>query len=189
MTKLKKPISLILFLIGIILVIKPYLSVQKSFVFPKENTKVTSGWKEYKNSEYHFSFKYPEGLLSNFQVSTETPTTRTLKQIVLIKNKKNPNTYNVSFEADGWKSNDSIVKFAYYKLPETKNLLQQKIILGNLTGVRFTNTDKNNEAYFVFNLFKKNNYIYNFAIFADDPKLIKGNEDLLNSIISTLKFY
>ena len=74
----------------------------------------------YKNGEYHFSFKYPEGLLSNFQVNTVGKTAQTLRQLSELKNSMpyDPNSYNVFFETDGYKFSGKLVEFINKNLPE-----------------------------------------------------------------------
>lgn len=186
----KKIISLVFIIVGIALFVLPVLNPQKPIIIPKEDLKKTHGWKLYSNDEYRFSFKYPEGLLSNFQVNSVGKTTQVLRQLESNKLNldTNPNSYNVIFEADGWKSSDSLTKFINENLPETKNLKKQKIIAGNLEGVRISNADKKVDAFFYYNIFKHGDFIYNFAILSDDPVLIEGNTKLLEDIISTAKF-
>ena len=192
MKKNKKLASLIFIIIGVVLFIITILNPQKPVTIPLENKSKTSGWKLYRNDEYHFSFKYPEGLLSNFKVDTTEPITVTLKQLESIKKSKSslePNSYNVFFEANGWKSDRTLDEFIKENLEQTKISKSQTIKLKNTLGLRITNIDTKADAYFYYNLFKHGNYIYNFAIFADNPDEIRGNTSLLNEIISTVEFY
>ncbi|MDO8270285.1 MAG: PsbP-related protein [Candidatus Levybacteria bacterium] len=188
----RKYLALLFIIIGFVFFVRPLINPEKPITIPQENTKETQYWKLYKNQEYHFSFKYPEGLLSNFQVNSTGKTTQTLKQLAFSKEnigeETDPNAYNVVFEADGWKFGDSIDKFLNSNLPETKNLKRQKIILGEISGVRIMNVTTKSDAYFTYNIFQNGNFIYNFAILSDDPLLIDGNSKLLENIISTVKF-
>lgn len=152
---------------------------------------MTSGWKEYKNSQYHFSFKYPEGLLSNFKVDSTGPIDITLKQLKSIKKSgktSDTNSYNVFFEANGWKFDGTIEEFIDENLQIT-NYKRQKIRVGTAEGLRISNLEEKEDAYYYYNLFKNGNYIYNFAIFADNPEEILGNTKLLDDILGTVKFY
>jgi hypothetical protein len=190
--KYKKTISTIFILLGIWFFVLPIVNPPKPILIPKENTVKTNGWKLYENRQYHFSFKYPEGLLSNFQVNSIGKTSQILKQLSsgnYSNIPKDPNVYNVTFEADGYKFSGKLDEFINKNLRETKNLKRQKITLGEIEGVRITNVEKKSDAYFYYNVFKHGNYIYNFAILADDPVLIGGNTKLLEDIISTVKFY
>jgi len=187
----KKPTAAALIILGLVLIFLPHFNFQKSIVLPKENSKITSGWREYKSSEYHFSFKYPEGLLSNFQVNTTGKIGVTLQQLSSLKDtitSNDPNAYNVFFEADGWKSADSLDEFIKANLPETKGVKRQKIKVGNIDGIRISNLEKKADAYYYYNLFKNGDYVYNFAIFADNAEEIRGNTKLLDDIIGTIKF-
>lgn len=188
--KLKKPLSLILVFIGLILFVLPMI-LQKPIIIPKENLNKTIGWKEYKSSEYHFSFKYPEGLLSSFQVRTTGPIDTTLKQLVsnnVARTAADPNAYNVFFEANGWKFTGTLDQFVKKNVTQTKNTERQSIKLGNTSGLRISNLDEKADAYFYYNLFKHGNFVYNFAIFADNADEVRGNTKLLDDIIGTAKF-
>lgn len=188
---MKKSIAVTLIVLGIILFLTPLLKLEKPIVIPQEDTRVTSGWKEYKNSQYHFSFKYPEGLLSNFKVDSTGPIDITLKQLKSIKKSgktTDPNSFNVFFEANGWKFEGTIDKFISENLQIT-NYKRQKIKAGNFEGLRISNLEEKADAYYYYNLFKKGNYIYNFAIFADNAEEISGNSKLLDDIMGTAKFY
>lgn len=188
---MKKSIAAALITLGILLFLAPFLRSEKPIVIPQENTKVTSEWKEYKNSQYRFSFKYPEGLLSNFKVDSTGPIDITLKQLESNKKSKktsDPNSYNVFFEANGWKFEGSIDEFVEENL-HIKNYDRQKIKLGSLEGIRISNLEEKADAYYYYNLFKNGNYIYNFAIFADNANEVFGNKKLLDDIIGTAKFY
>lgn len=182
-------LALFFIIFGLIILIKPS---QKPIQIPDENQKETSNWKLYKNDTFHFSFKYPDYLLSNFQVDTNIKSSKTLKNILnqnKAKGPKNPNVYNVFFEADAWKSDKPLEKFIKENLPETKNLESIKIKLEKIDGYRITNIDTKSDAFFEYNLLKNGNFIYNFAIISDEAILVKGNTPLLYNIISTVKFY
>jgi len=186
----KKPIAAALIVLGIALFLIPLFRSGKPIVIPQADKKVTSGWKEYKNSQYRFSFKYPEGLLSNFKVDSTGPIDITLKQ--LESNKKSekitdPNSYNVFFEANGWRFKGSIDEFINENL-QIKNYKRQKIKVGNFEGLRISNLEEKADAYYYYNLFKYGNYVYNFAIFADNADEIYGNKKLLDDILSTVTF-
>lgn len=192
MLKLKKPISLIFIFLGLILLLKSFAPQQVQVVIPPENQQQTLGWKIYKNDEYHFSLKYPEGLLSNFRVEMNGKTSQTLQQLSSLKNTKkdyDPNAYNVIFEADAWKSSETLSDFITQNMPETNRQNSQIIILKNLRGLRISNVDTAANGYYQYNLFKNGNYIYNFALLSDESILIGGNAKLLDGIISTAKFY
>lgn len=188
---MKKTASVVLILIGVLFFLTPLLRTEKPLEIPQENTKATSGWKEYKNSQYHFSFKYPEGLLSNFKVDSTGPIDITLKQLKSIKKSgktSDTNSYNVFFEANGWKFDGTIEEFIDENLQIT-NYKRQKIRVGTVEGLRISNLEEKEDAYYYYNLFKNGNYIYNFAIFADNPEEILGNTKLLDDILGTVKFY
>ena len=188
--KYKKPLAIIFILLGVVLFIQPIIN-QKPLIIPKENTQKTTGWKVYENSEYHFSFKYPEGLLSNFHVQTSSSTQQTQNTIETIKKSTvtaNSNSYNVIFEADGWKFNGKLSEFINNNLSEPKGLQKQRLLLVKANGLRITNIDKKADVYFYYNIFQNGDFIYNFAIFADGPDLIRANTQLLEEIISTAKF-
>lgn len=51
-----------------------------------------------------------------------------------------------------------------------------------------TNSKTESDVYFVYNLFKQGGFIYNFALFSDDPVLLDANLPLLENIISTVRF-
>lgn len=191
MKKYQKIVAVIFVLFGFFLILKPSISTLKPIVILKETSTQTLGWKLYKNSEYHFSFKYPEGLLSNFQVQMTNKVSQTLRQLSSLKKlntQYDPNAYNVFFEVDGWKSSDSLPDFTKKYLPETKNQSRQTIILGDIYGLRISNIDNSADAFYQYNLFKNGNYIYNFALLSNESILIGGNSKLLETIISTAKF-
>lgn len=170
--------------------------MQKSdtpYVIPHENIKMTTGWKYYLNREFHFSFKYPEGLLSNFVVNTTDLGNTTLNSLKSIagsaaKNASEVYTYNVVFEAGAIKHAGSLDNFIQDKLPETRGSTRQRIELNDIEGIRITNVKNENDVYFLYNIFKINDVIYNFAIFSDDPILIDANKPLLDNILATAKF-
>ncbi len=188
---MKKTASVVLIFLGVLFFLTRFLRTEKPLEIPQENTKATSGWKEYKNSQYHFFFKYPEGLLSNFRVDSTGPINITLKQLESNKKSKktsNPNSYNVFFEANGWKFEGTIDKFIGENLQIT-NYKRQKIRVGTVEGLRISNLEEKADAYYYYNLFKHGEYIYNFAIFADSAEEVRGNTKLLDDIIGTAKFY
>lgn len=187
---IKKFFAVFFIIIGLSLVLKPSPN-SSTHIIPVEDVSKTKDWKVYNNPYYHFSFKYPDYLLSNFQVRTNNHQYSVLQDITSLakeSSSKNPNAYNVIFEADSWKTELQIDRFIDKNLVETNNLKRQKIKLGNLSGVRISNQDKKSDVYFEYNLFKNEKFIYNFAIISDNPILIKGNVPLLYSIISTAKF-
>jgi len=184
-----KAIAAVFLLFGILLFLKPYF--QKPIVIPQEDTNGTSGWKEYKNSDYRFSFKYPEGLLSNFSVNNSKKIDGTLQLIDSLKSTKNSahtTTYNVFFEANGWKFDGTLDEFIKQNL-HIKNAIRQKIQLGKVVGLRVSNLKEKADSYYYYNLFQHGDYIYNFAIFADNADEVRGNTKLLDDIIGTAKFY
>lgn len=162
----------------------------KPFVIPSEDHQKTTHWKSYRNVEFGFSFKYPEGLLSNFTVNTTDLGTTTLKKLsnVDMSKRADPTSYNVFFEAGGVKYDGNLKEYVAKNLPETKNASGQKIILDGVEGVRFTNIEKKDNAYFLYNVFQKEDVIYNFALLSDDPILIGANKPLLDDILTTVKF-
>lgn len=169
------------------------ISGKQTITISKEDPQTTIGWKEYRNDEFRFSFKYPEGLLSNFSVLKNDLGTTTYNQISKSRPSKktellNPSGYNVIFEAGAAKSGENLDNFLKHNLPETKDLKRQKIILDDMEGVRITNIEEEKDAYFIYNLFEKNGVIYNFALLSDDPVLIRGNTPLLEDILSTARF-
>lgn len=190
--KLKKLLSIVFIFIGLVLFVLPIVNPQKPIIIPKEDLQKTIGWKVYDNPEYHFLFKYPDGLLSNFHVQTTDKSQQTLKSLEQIKKSitaSDPNSYNVIFEADGWKHKGNLLEFIDKNLPETRNINKQALLLNSSGGFRITNFDTKSDAYFYYNIFQHGDYIYNFAIFSDTPDLIRGNTQLLEDIISTVKFY
>jgi hypothetical protein len=198
--KFQKSFVMILIFLGLmILVLIALIKPQKHIKIPPENFQKTTGWKIYENKEYHFSFKYPDFILSNFEVNTQNKTTTSLKEMTQFK-KTSPqdktttqNTpYNVIFEADAWKSESTLSDFlkkGYLK--ETAGFERQTIMLGDLVGYRISNINigKKTDVYFYYNLFKRGNYVYNFVLLSDDPVLILGNKELLDEIIATTRFY
>lgn len=188
----KKYTPLLLLLIFVVAgAVLALFKTPKPIQIPKENTKNTAAWKEYKNSEYKFSFKYPEGLLSNFVVNTTGLGSETLKNLSTQKEsstKNATNTYNVVFEANGTKFDGTADEFLNEKLPEIKGLKKEPIRLGDLEGVRISNNDQKTNAHFLYNIFWKGSFVYNFALYSDDPILITGNKQLLTDILSTAKF-
>lgn len=159
---------------------------------PVEKTVETKYWKVYQNNDFYFSFKYPDYILTNFSVETYSNTYQKVKGIAVSK-KQNSNgtpTYNVIFEANAWKFNGSIDDFIMKGPLKIPNLKTQEIISGENHGVRLTNLDQEKQdAYFQYNIFKKDNFIYNFALLSDDPTLINANSMLLDQIISTAHFF
>lgn len=159
---------------------------------PSENIQETSSWKTYQNNDFYFSFKYPDYILSNFTVETFTDTYQKVKGIAQAKKENNNGipTYNVFFEANAWKYNGTLDEFARKGPLKINNFKTQEIMLGDNHGIRVTNTDlEKQRGYFYYNLFKKDNYIYNFALLSDDKILIDANSILLDKIISTAKFF
>lgn len=187
----KKGVAFIFIIIGLFFILKPYFVSKKVVEFPSENTENTKNWKVYDNDKYRFSFKYPDYLLSNFHIQTNIKSSQTLNEMAKLnlRKVKNPNEYNVIFEADAWRFNGTLEEFIDKNLPETKGLEKIKIILGKFEGLRISNIDVKSNAYFQYNLFNNNNYIYNFAILSDEAILIGGNSKLLENIITTTKFY
>lgn len=170
---------------------------QKPTKIPPENLQKTMGWKVYENKEYHFYFKYPDFILSNFQVNTQNKTKTSLKEITQFKKTgtkdgtAQSNTYNVIFEADAWKFDGTISDFIKKgNLGNIEKFEKQTIVLGGLTGYRISNVNNGKKAdvYFYYNLFKYGSYVYNFALLSDNPVLISGNKQLLDEIMSTAKF-
>ncbi len=159
---------------------------------PVEKNAETKYWKVYQNNDFYFSFKYPDYILTNFSVETYSNTYQKVKGIAVSK-KQNSNgipTYNVFFEANAWKFNGSIDEFIMKGPLKIPNLRKQEIISGENHGVRVTNLDlEKQDAYFQYNIFKKDNFIYNFALLSDDPALINANSMLLDQIISTAHFF
>ena len=96
---MNKAIAAVFLLFGILLFLKPYF--QNPIVIPQKNTQTTDGWKEYKNSDYRFSFKYPEGLLSNFSVNNSQKIDSTLQLIDSLKSTKNP-AHTIKFVEVGY---------------------------------------------------------------------------------------
>lgn len=188
-----------LVLVAVVIFVSRLLFLQPPPIhIQKENIAKTTNWKEYKNSVYHFAFKYPDVLLSNFQIETSNKPTESLQKMTALKSEESSrigssqsNTYNVVFEANGWKYSDTLDKFlSDGPFKDVKNYKRQKIILNDIEGLRITNKDneKQSDAYFYYNLFKKGDYVYNFSLITDDPSLIDGNAKLLDEIISTAKF-
>ncbi len=158
---------------------------------PNENIQETSNWKTYQNNDFFFSFKYPDYILSNFTVETFTDTYQKVKGIAY-KKKENDGipTYNVLFEANAWKYNGSLDDFVKKGPLKISDFKTQEIILDQNQGVRATNTNlEKQEGYFYYNLFKKDGYVYNFALLSDDKVLIDANSGLLDKIMSTAKFF
>jgi len=162
---------------------------------PPEKKSETTHWKLYENASLHFSFKYPEGLLSNFNVTSNSDAYDSMvdasdNKSKALELKKTPNSYNVIFEAKAYKFEGSIKEFLKKgNLSETKDLTQQPVILKDVKGIKLTNRDEQEQkAYFEYYLFKNENYIYNFSLLTDEPILITANEALLEKIIATLKF-
>lgn len=168
------------------------LDPEKPIQIPTENHEKTIGWIKYQNDEFDFSFKYPEGLLSNFTVNTTDLGTTTLKKLSSKNGQTDGNldrnSYNVYFEAGAVRYDGGLKQFIKKTLPEANNLQQLSIVLGKTSGVRITNFDIKADAYFIYNLFEKNNIIYNFSIMSDDPILIGANKPLLEDILTTVKF-
>lgn len=160
---------------------------EKPISIPYENPQKTIGWKEYKNTEYNFSFKYPEGQLSDFNVTTNDLGTSTYNRISSEKFPPNPNAYNVTFEAGAIKYKGKLDDFLKHNLKETKMAVSQEITLGAIKGKRFLNLEKKSDVYFLYNIFQKGDFIYNFALLSDDPILIKANQNLLDEILTTVK--
>lgn len=158
---------------------------------PAEKTSETTYWKLYQNNDFFFSFKYPDYVLSNFQVETFNDTYQKVKGIAHSKEGSDGiPSYNVFFEANAWKYTGTLDDFVRKGPLNIKDLETQEIILGENHGVRVTNTSlEKQEGYFYYNIFKKDNYIYNFALLSDDRVLIDANSDLLEKIMSTAKFY
>lgn len=162
---------------------------EKPISIPYENTQKTIGWKEYKNTEYNFSFKYPEGQLSNFNVTTNDLGTSTYNRITSKNSPPNPNEYNVTFEAGAIKFKGKLEDFLKHNLEETKMAVSQEITLGTIKGKRYSNIEKKSNAYFLYNIFQKGDVIYNFALLSDDPILISANKNLLDEILTTVKLH
>lgn len=160
---------------------------EKPISIPQENPQKTIGWKEYENDEYNFSFKYPEGQLSNFNVTTSDLGTATYNKINSKKSPPNPNAYNVTFEVGAIKFKGKLDDFLKNNLKETGTAESQEITLGTSRGKRFSNIEKRSDAYFLYNIFQKGDVIYNFALLSDDPILIKANQNLLDEILTTVK--
>ncbi len=159
---------------------------------PSEKTSETAYWKMYQNNDFFFSFKYPDYILSNFQVETFDNTYQKVKGIAYAKKENDDGipTYNVFFEANAWKYNGSLDDFVKKGPLKISNFKTQEIILGENHGVRVTNVDlEKQEGYFYYNLFEKDDYIYNFALLSDDKILIDANSGLLDKIMSTAKFF
>lgn len=159
---------------------------------PSENVQETSYWKTYQNNDFFFSFKYPDYILSNFQVETFNNTYQKVKGIAHAKTESENGipTYNVFFEANAWKFTGTLDDFVKKGPLKISSLKTQEIILEENHGVRVTNVDlEKQEGYFYYNLFKKDDYIYNFALLSDDKVLIDANSSLLDKIMSTAKFY
>jgi len=157
------------------------------------NVSSTTGWKEYENSHYRFSFLYPKGELSDLHEEDLGQTTKKNFETISfnsIQKKKNPNIYNVRFGADAWKYNGNINDFLKNTyILNTKNARKTQIINGEYEGLRVTNIDQDEEVYYQYNFFMNDGFVYSFNLFSDDPVLIQGNQQLLDSIISTAKFY
>ncbi len=160
---------------------------EKPISIPQENPQKTIGWKEYENDEYNFSFKYPEGQLSNFNVTTSDLGTATYNKINSKKSPPNPNAYNVTFEVGAIKFKGKLDDFLKNNLKETGTAESQEITLGTSRGKRFSNIEKRSDAYFLYNIFQKGDVIYNFALLSDYPILIKANQNLLDEILTTVK--
>lgn len=157
-----------------------------------EKTSETAYWKLYQNNDFYFSFKYPDYILSNFQVETFNNTYQKVKGIAHSKAgiKDEIPSYNVFFEANAWKYSDTLEDFIKKGPLKIADMKTQEVILGENHGVRVTNSNlEKQEGYFYYNIFKKDNYIYNFALLSDDRILIDANSDLLDKIISTAKFF
>lgn len=92
---------------------------------PIEKKSETAYWKTYQNNDFFFSFKYPDYILSNFQVETFRDTYQKVKGIADVK-KENDNgvpTYNVFFEANAWKYEgtlDDFIKKGPLKISDIK---------------------------------------------------------------------
>lgn len=146
------------------------------------------GWKNYQNLEYNFSFLYPDVIISDFKFNEHEKILR--RVIEIAKDPKNTD-YSVFFEINAWKYNGNIEDFLKNgNVPEVKNYKSQKIVSNILRGIRVTNINGDNrqEIYFYYNFFRNKNFIYNFALVSDEKILIKANTDLLDEIISTIKF-
>lgn len=110
---------------------------EKIIIIPSENISETKHWKTYSNSEFKFSFKYPEGLLSNFSEDVNGKNTGELLNLVKeikIQNSKTSNSsyqYNVHFGADAWKYEGQLEEFIQTNLKETENLKRQKVRLSD----------------------------------------------------------
>lgn len=172
-----------------------FLSRPKTVTIPAEKTSETTHWKLYENASLHFSFKYPEGLLSNFNVTSNSDAYDSMVEASNSKGEapkleKSSSSYNVVFEAKAYKFKGDIKDFIKKgNLAEVKGLSLQPVMLKDLKGIKVTNRDeKEQKAYFEYYLFKNNNYIYNFSLLTDDPILITANEELLEKIIATLTF-
>lgn len=191
MSRFEKYIVPLLLIFSLILLV--VIKQEKTIKIPQENIDETKHWKTYTNERLHFSFKYPEGQLSNFTESEFGKTTHQLLEKVKNTRQKNQTIkgyeYNVQFGADAWKYEENLDMFLKEILPETKNLKRQKIVLKQSEGLRITNLETENDVYFAYNLFQQGNFIYNFALFSDDPVLLNANLTLLENIMSTAMFY
>ncbi len=188
-------IALLCIVLTLLLAIVFFLNRPKTVTIPPEKKSETTHWKLYENASLHFSFKYPEGLLSNFNVTSNSDAYDSMvdasdNKSKALELKKTPNSYNVIFEAKAYKFEGSIKEFLKKgNLSETKDLTQQPVILKDVKGIKLTNRDEQEQkAYFEYYLFKNENYIYNFSLLTDEPILITANEALLEKIIATLKF-
>ncbi len=185
---------LLIILVPLFLIINISREQKTSIKIPPENTHETTNWKLYENKDYHFSFEYPDYMLSNFMIDTLDNTQQGIKGSFRNNNKDNSSgipTYNVIFEANAWKYKGSLSDFINKGPLGIKKMERQSIELKKMKGVRVTNinSEKKEEVYYYYNLFKKGDFVYDFALFSDDKVLINANSGMLNEIMATVKFY
>lgn len=192
--KFRLPIDFLLIALLFPLFVITMLTLKKPATLikiPPEKTSETKFWKTYQNNDFYFSFKYPDYMLDNFHVETFSNTFQKVKGTASAKKQSSNGipTYNVFFEANAWKFNGALDDFVKNGPLKIKGYKTREILLNDMHGLRVTNTDnKKADAYFYYNIFKKDNFIYNFALLTDDKVLIGANSDLLNEIMSTAKF-
>lgn len=188
------PYKIVLFIFLALLLILLFIwkKEEKSIVIPTENVVETQHWKTYNNSQFRFSFKYPEGEISDLQEIKYGETTQRLSKEVRetsANSKGVVSEYNVKFGVDVYKTEMALDKFVEENLLETRKLNQETLIYKDLKGIRIGNQQINSNVYFVYYIIKNLKNIYIFALFSDDPVLIDANIPLLEKIISTARFY
>lgn len=187
-----KPRLFLLLLLSVLLLPFFWNKEKEPIYIPQENLQATTHWSSYNNPRFRFSFKYPDGEISDFQAIKFGTTIQKLTKEVRKKSSASKglvSEYNVKFGVDAWQTQQNLVEFTEENLLETRTLDREKVIHKKHKGVRISNKQTDSEVYFIYYIFRNNGIIYNFALFSDDPALIDGNIPLLEKIISTANFY